>query len=113
MFSKTLIALLFVLVSSYQAYAQNPYWNTGPQMVGDSMSNFLNYAKGGGGMPNQYNKVQYQYLPIYSSVYDPDGREYIHIQKERSMIIDVMRWLRIDPKETELFSYYRNDIKKD
>ena len=80
------------------------------QMVGESMSRFMNFANNGGRLTT-YNRVQYQPYPIYTSTYDANGSEYRQIQKERSQAIQVLMWLGIDPTETELFSYYRDKDK--
>ena len=80
------------------------------QMVGESMSRFMNFANNGGRLTT-YNRVQYQPYPIYTSIYDANGSEYIQIQKERSQAIEILMWLGIDPTQTELFSYYRDKEK--
>lgn len=80
------------------------------QMVGNSMSKFMNFANNGGRL-TIYNQIQYQQYPIYTSVYDVDGREYSEIQKERAFAVKVLKWLGVDPLQTPYFSYYKDQEK--
>lgn len=80
------------------------------QMVGNSMSKFMNFANNGGRLTT-YNQIQYQQYPIYTSVYDADGREYAEIQKQRAFAVKVLKWLGVDPLQTQYFSYYKDQQK--
>jgi len=80
------------------------------QMVGNSMSKFMNFANNGGRLTT-YNQIQYQQYPIYTSIYDADGSEYEEIQKERKAAVKILRWLGVDPQQTPYFSYYKDQEK--
>ncbi len=80
------------------------------QMVGNSMSKFMNFANNGGRLTT-HNQVQYQHQTIYNDVYDADRSEYREIQKERRIAVMVLQWLGVDPQQTPYFSYYKNQEK--
>lgn len=101
MFQKTLIIFIVMI------FCSNCF---GQQMVGNSMSKFMNFANNGGRLTT-HNQIQYQPYVIYNNIYDADGTEYRKIQEERRVSVSILRWLGVDPQQTELFSYYRNQEK--
>jgi len=111
MFSKIIIALIVFICVCSTSYAQGVL--VGPQIVGNSMSNFLDYANSGNRRVNRYNYVPYQHHVIYNGIYDADGSEYQSIMNERKEAFLILKYLKINPLSTKLFSYYNKSFKKD
>jgi len=111
MFSKIIAALIISICFCSASYSQEVL--VGPQIVGNSMSSFLDYANSGNRRVNRYNYVPYQHHVIYNGIYDADGSEYQSIMNERKEAFLILKYLKINPLTTKLFSYYNESFKKD